>query len=77
MVILGEGIVLVLSDWKCPLTRLAESLGAADGSVSDIFLPRWFAEHLFDICTPLSAVACSIIVVRRVWGWRGKNSRIS
>jgi hypothetical protein len=35
-----EGIVLVSSGWKCPLTKAAEELGAADGSVADLFLPK-------------------------------------
>jgi hypothetical protein len=28
-----------------PLTQLAEDLGAPDGSVTDIWLPRWFARN--------------------------------
>ena len=28
-----------------PLTQLAEDFGAADGSVTDIWLPRWFARN--------------------------------
>ena len=30
----------------CPLTRLVEDLGADSGRVSDIFLPRWFADRI-------------------------------
>jgi hypothetical protein len=29
--------------FRCPLTDLAESQGAARGSVTDIYLPAWFA----------------------------------
>jgi len=50
---IGEGLVLVVSGNRCPLTGLAEELGAADGRVSDIFLPAWFARHIPSICTAL------------------------
>jgi hypothetical protein len=37
---LGESAVYASNNQVCPLTPLAEDLGAADGSVTDIFLPR-------------------------------------
>ncbi len=61
----GESIVLLFNDWRCPLTVFAENLGAVDGSVSDIFLPRWFADHLFDIYAPLFVAGCLILIFRR------------
>ena len=59
-----EGIVLILNGWRCPLTCWVERLGANNGAVSDIFLPAWFANHLFSICTPLCVVAYLIILIR-------------
>ncbi len=59
-----EGVVLAASGGKCPLTVAAERLGAADGSVSDIFLPRWFADRIFPICGTLFAVACALVAFR-------------
>ena len=59
-----EGIVLLFNKWQCPLTTWAENLGAEDGSVTDIFLPRWLADHLFHICVPLFVVACLILLIR-------------
>ncbi|HEY7033129.1 MAG TPA: hypothetical protein VH482_17450 [Thermomicrobiales bacterium] len=50
---IGEGIILVTNGNRCPLTNLAEALGATDGRVSDIFLPNWFARHIPSICTTL------------------------
>ncbi len=50
---IGEGLVLLANKNRCPLTDLAEGLGAADGRVSDIFLPPWFARHIPSICTAL------------------------
>jgi hypothetical protein len=50
---IGEGVVLYVNGNRCPLTELAEELGAADGRVSDIFLPAWFARHIPSIFTAL------------------------
>lgn len=43
---LAECAVYAGNGFVCPLTPLAESLGAAKGLVSDIFLPDWFARNL-------------------------------
>ena len=50
---IGEGVVLLISGNRCPLTGLAEELGAADGRVSDIFLPAWIARRIPSICMAL------------------------
>jgi hypothetical protein len=62
--VLVEGVVLVACGWICPLTLLAERLGATRGSVADIFLPKWFADRIFPICGTTYLVACIILVVR-------------
>ena len=62
--ILLEGVVLVASGGRCPLTTVAERLGASDGSVADIFLPRWFADRIFPICGTLYLIGCVVIAVR-------------
>jgi hypothetical protein len=49
----GESVVFAANGFRCPLTDVAESLGADDGSVTDIFLPRWFAHSLPAIHVPL------------------------
>jgi hypothetical protein len=64
MAIVLEGLVLLVSGGRCPLTTVAERLGAADGSVSDIFLPRWFADRIFPICTVLFLVGCALVAAR-------------
>jgi hypothetical protein len=48
-----------------------ESLGAESGCVSDIFLPRWFADRIPQIFGPLLAVGLFGLVVRRVQRARG------
>jgi hypothetical protein len=59
-----EGVVLALSGWRCPLTAVAERLGAVQGSVADIFLPRWFADRVFPICTTLFVIGCALVAAR-------------
>jgi hypothetical protein len=55
-VILIEGIALLLNHWECPLTSLAKKHGAANGSVTDIFLPMWIARHTFKVSTVILAI---------------------
>jgi hypothetical protein len=38
---------------RCPLTGLAERCGAQHGSVTGIYLPRWFAHNMPAIHAPL------------------------
>jgi hypothetical protein len=45
-VALAETAVFVGNGFTCPLTPLAEELGATHGSVADIYLPGWFARRL-------------------------------
>jgi hypothetical protein len=49
---LGESLVFAVNRFRCPLRTLAEDLGATSGQVTDIFLPRWFAERIPWIFTP-------------------------
>jgi hypothetical protein len=65
--VLVEGIVLVAFGWTCPLTILTERMGAARGSVSDIFLPAWLAERIFPICGTAYAAGLLVIAVRLLW----------
>lgn len=59
-----ESVALVVSGWTCPLTILAERQGALQGSVADIFLPKWFADRIFPICGTMYGVALVLIVWR-------------
>ena len=55
-VVVTESIVYLSSGARCPLTGLAESLGAESGSVTDIYLPEWLAGNLPVIHIPLVAL---------------------
>ncbi|HEX6139486.1 MAG TPA: hypothetical protein VF013_03370 [Candidatus Limnocylindria bacterium] len=43
---LGESAVYVSNNQVCPLTPLAEELGAERGSVVDIYLPGWLNRRI-------------------------------
>jgi hypothetical protein len=59
-----EGVVLIFNGWKCPLTGYAEQLGSTHGSVTDIFLPKWFADRVFIIYGVLWAGALLLLAIR-------------
>jgi hypothetical protein len=56
-VIAAESLVFAANGFRCPLTDVAESLGAEHGSVTDIYLPAGFARNLPAIHVPLLALA--------------------
>ena len=53
----GEGAVFLANDGVCPITPLTERMGAAHGSVSDIFLPGAVARTTPIWSTALLAIA--------------------
>jgi hypothetical protein len=52
-VVAGETLVFAGNGFRCPLTGLAERYGAEHGSVTDIYLPKWFAHNMPAIHAPL------------------------
>jgi hypothetical protein len=57
-VVAGECLVFAVNGFRCPLTALAEQAGATRGSVTDIYLPAWFARNLPAIHVPLLVLIC-------------------
>jgi hypothetical protein len=55
--IVAESVIYFGNGQHCPLSRLAEELGADHGSVTDIYLPRWIALRIFTYNAPLVVVA--------------------
>lgn len=53
VVVAGETLIYLANGARCPLTQLAESVGADRGSVTDIYLPSWLARNLPAIHVPL------------------------
>lgn len=59
-----ECAALALNRMQCPLRSWAEALGDERGSVTDIFLPRWLADHIFVLCTPLYILGFGGVIYR-------------
>ena len=55
-VALAEAAVYVSNNQVCPLTPLAEELGATSGTVTDIFLPDWLSRRI-------PAISGSVLIV--------------
>lgn len=55
-VVAAETLVFAGNGFRCPLTELAERYGAESGSVTDIYLPKWFAHNMPAIHTPSSCL---------------------
>jgi hypothetical protein len=54
--VLGESIIFASNGFRCPLTKVAEGLGAENGTVGDIFLPQWFARRIPQVSSMLIGV---------------------
>jgi len=67
VLVIGEGLALAVSRGRCPLTILAENMGAEDGSVTGIFLPRWLADRVFHIWPPVFLGGCVLVVIRQIF----------
>jgi hypothetical protein len=65
-VVAAESLIFAGNGFRCPLTPLAERLGAERGSVTDIYLPRWFAHYLPAIHVPLIGLA-GFLHARNLW----------
>jgi hypothetical protein len=74
VIALSESAVYVSNNQVCPLTPLAEELGAASGSVTDIFLPDWLSRRV-----PLisgSVLIVGIVLNLRAWRQRRRGQVI-
>ena len=56
-IVAAETLVFAANGFRCPLTDLAEAQGATRGSVTDIYLPAWFARNLPAIPVPIILLA--------------------
>jgi len=62
--VLLEAVVFVGNGWRCPLTDYAESLGAGNGSVADIFLPAALAKYLPVVASTVFGSAALVLIAR-------------
>jgi hypothetical protein len=66
--VITEGLVLAFFDWRCPLSTLAERLGAQHGAVADLFLPQATMPFVFPVSGALFGMGCALLTWRQ---WRG------
>ncbi|MFF1384563.1 hypothetical protein ACFVWT_13460 [Arthrobacter sp. NPDC058288] len=59
-VVAGETLIFAAYGFHCPLTAVAKRLGDETGSVTDIYLPKWFARNLPAIHVPLILLAVAL-----------------
>lgn len=59
-----EGVIFFGNRKRCPLTDLAERIGAERGSVTDMFMPRLIADRTFEVFTPLYLAGAALMVYR-------------
>lgn len=64
-----ESAVFASNNLVCPLTPLAEDLGAASGSVTDIYLPGWLSRRIPILS--VSALGLGVALNLRAWQRRG------
>jgi hypothetical protein len=69
LIVLLEMAIFAGNRFRCPLTGLAEGLGAESGRVTDIFLPLWVADRIPQLFTPPFAVGLAFLI-GRWWGER-------
>lgn len=62
-----ETTVFLANGARCPLTQVVENLGEESGSVTDIYLPGWFARILPAIHAPV-LVAIAYLHWRHLFG---------
>lgn len=72
VVVGGESLIFAANGFHCPLTQLAASLGAERGSVTDIYLPGWFAHNLPAIHALLIVLA-AFLHERNLWQQRKRR----
>ena len=73
VVVASETLIFAANGFHCPLTGVGQRLGDVQGSVTDIYLPHWFARNLPAIHVPL--IIAAVLLHWRVW--RNKTMRDS
>ncbi len=64
--IAGEGLMLLIFHYKCPLTIVARRYSQSDRDNFDIYLPNWLAKNNKLIYTSFLMVIICILMVRLI-----------
>ena len=65
LLVVLEIIVIMLNDWKCPITNLVEKYTKVRSGNYGIYLPGWLAKYnvrIYSVLIPLEVV---IVVIKR------------
>ena len=68
-VLLVETLLLLMNDWRCPLTDIAARYTSERGDNFDIYLPRWLARYNKAIFGTLY-VAGIVYTLAQAWAGR-------
>jgi hypothetical protein len=72
---MAETGIYVSNNWVCPLTPLAEDLGAERGAVADMFLPGWAARSILLFGTAALVLGVGLNVRAMINNHRPHGSR--
>jgi len=61
-----EGVILLLNNWRCPLTLLAKIYTDSTADNFDIFLPKWLARNNKIIFTIIFSMGLVLVIWRAV-----------
>lgn len=67
--IIGEGIVLLIYKWNCPLTGIARKYSDSQKENFDIYLPLWLAKYNKLIFTTIFITGIALILMRKTGIW--------
>lgn len=66
--VMVEVLIYAGNGFLCPLKVWADNLTPEGEPMSDIYLPRWIADRIVVVSTPMLVVACLLIAVRLLHG---------
>jgi len=69
-VALSESAVFAANGFRCPLTQVVKAQTGANVRVTDLFLPRWFADRIPLIFTP--PLVIGLLGLARTWRKRAR-----
>lgn len=69
----AESAIYAANGFRCPLTGIAEDLGAEHGQVTDIYLPQWLASNIARIYVPLFTLGL-LLHARLLWRRRNTSA---
>ena len=66
ILIISEIFIIVLNDWKCPITPIAEEYTSDRKSNFDIYLPEWLAKYNVKIFSMIILIEILILAIKNL-----------